>query len=122
MASKGVLRRQLEEQRQRLQQELRDLDQQQEPTRDSRLAREQTGYGNHMADDATQTFEDEKDLALKQHLEGMLAQVEEALHRFDLSTYGRCENCGQEIDPARLEAIPWATLCLRCKARSEARR
>ena len=108
--------------RERLRADLRDLDQDQEPTRDARLAREQTGYGNHMADDATQTFEDEKELAIKQHLQGMLDEVERALHRMDTNSYGRCENCGQEIDPLRLEAVPWASLCLRCKSRSESRR
>lgn len=122
MATREELKKQLEVRRQRLRRELQDLEQQQEPTRDARLAREQTGYGNHMADDASQTFEDEKELALRQHLAGMLGEVEEALSRLESGRYGRCENCGSEIDPERLEAIPWATLCLRCKSMAESRR
>lgn len=122
MATQQELKAKLESERQRLQTELRDLAAEEEPTRDARLAREQTGYGNHMADDATQTFEDEKQLAIEQHLRGMLDEVERALHRMAEGTYGRCENCGQEIDPARLEALPWTTLCLRCKTVLESRR
>lgn len=75
------------------------------------------GYGNHMADDATAAFEQAKELALRQNLERTLRQVEHALRRFEKGTYGICEECGQEIDPARLEVLPYATLCLNCKER-----
>ena len=75
------------------------------------------GYGNHMADDATEAFEQAKDLALRQNAEQVLAQVEGALVRFDLGTYGRCEQCGAEIDPARLKALPYVTHCLHCQQR-----
>lgn len=75
------------------------------------------GYGNHMADDATTAFEQAKELALRQNLERTLRQVEHALRRFEKGTYGLCEECGQEIDLARLEVLPYATLCLKCKER-----
>ena len=75
------------------------------------------GYGNHMADDATEAFEQARDLALRQNLERTLRQVKHALHRFERGTYGRCEGCGLEIDPARLEVLPYATFCLKCKKR-----
>jgi DnaK suppressor protein len=75
------------------------------------------GYGNHMADDATEAFEQAKDLALRQNAEQLLAQVTDALERFDKGVYGICEHCGAEIDPARLTALPYATLCLRCQQR-----
>jgi len=78
------------------------------------------GYGNHMADDATEAFEQAKDLALLQNAERLLEQVRDALGRLDDGTYGKCENCGQSIDPARLEALPYVTLCLRCQQRLEA--
>lgn len=77
------------------------------------------GLGNHMADDATEAYEQAKDLALKQNAERLLFQVEEALGRFNESTYGLCEVCGQQIDPARLRALPYVTLCLRCQQRRE---
>jgi len=81
---------------------------------------ENLGYGNHMADDATEAFEQAKDMALLQNAERLLEQVRDALGRLDDGTYGKCENCGEPIDPARLEALPYLTLCLRCQQRLEA--
>jgi DnaK suppressor protein len=78
---------------------------------------ENLGYGNHMADDATEAFEQAKGLALRQNAEQLLAQVTDALERFEQGSYGICERCGIEIDPARLEALPYAILCLRCQQR-----
>ena len=81
---------------------------------------EHAGLGNHMADDATEAFEQAKDLALLQNAQRLLEQVRDALERLDDGTYGQCESCGESIDPARLEALPHATLCLRCQQRLEA--
>ena len=78
------------------------------------------GYGNHMADDATEAFEQAKELALHQNAKKLLAQVTAALARFDQGTYGTCEQCNAEIDPARLKALPYVTLCLRCQQRLNA--
>ncbi|TEU11542.1 MAG: conjugal transfer protein TraR [Anaerolineales bacterium] len=85
------------------------------------VERDNLGYGNHMADDATEAFEQAKDLALRQNLERLLKQVEDALKRFETGTYGLCEQCGKEIDPARLKALPYATLCLSCQQHRESR-
>jgi DnaK suppressor protein len=78
------------------------------------------GYGNHMADDASEAYEQAKDLALRQNAEQLLVQVTNALERFEQGTYGVCERCGTEIDPARLKALPYATLCLHCQQRLRA--
>jgi RNA polymerase-binding protein DksA len=78
------------------------------------------GYGNHMADDASEAFEQAKELALHQNAKQVLAQVTDALNRFEQGTYGRCDRCGEEIDPARLKALPYATLCLHCQQRLNA--
>lgn len=72
------------------------------------------GYGNHMADDAAYAYEQTKSLSLEQNTKGLLIQVNEALHRFSDGTYGVCTDCGQSIDPARLEAIPYTSRCIRC--------
>ena len=80
---------------------------------------EHAGLGNHMADDATDLFEQEKNVTLLHHTEHRLEKVNAALHRVEQGTYGRCENCGEAIDHARLESLPSAELCLRCKARQE---
>jgi RNA polymerase-binding protein DksA len=78
------------------------------------------GYGNHMADDASEAFEQAKELALHQNAKQVLAQVTDALNRFEQGTYGSCDRCGEEIDPARLKALPYATLCLHCQQRLNA--
>ena len=103
-----VLRSYLEDERVRLKTAIAQMDAE---------GAENLGYGNHMADDASEAFEQAKDLALRQNAEQMLAQVTEALERFEQGTYGVCEKCGVEIDPARLKALPSATLCLRCQQR-----
>jgi len=41
-----------------------------------------------------------------------LIQVEDALRRVEDGTYGKCRACGRPIEPARLEAVPWAAYCL----------
>jgi RNA polymerase-binding transcription factor DksA len=117
-----ALKRRLEEERERLQREIVLLHQQTfeeggRPFPGSEL----DTYGNHLADQATETFEEEKTVALEAHLRGLLAAVERALERMAEGTYGRCQECGQPIDPERLEALPWADLCFACKARQERR-
>jgi DnaK suppressor protein len=47
-----------------------------------------------------------------------LYEIESALTRIQKGEYGVCNNCGSEIAPARLEALPWARLCLRCAERA----
>jgi DnaK suppressor protein len=71
-------------------------------------------YGSQAAA-ATQVFEQQRDLALRERNEQHLAQVEAALARLDAGTYGACPNCGRPIAPARLEALPWAALCIDCQ-------
>jgi DnaK suppressor protein len=60
--------------------------------------------------------EREKVMALVQGLERRLESIEYALRQAQDGTYGICERCGQPIDPARLEAVPEATMCVKCKA------
>lgn len=76
-------------------------------------------YGNHMADIGTETYEHEKDLALEMNLRRQLQATEDALHRMDQGTYGVCSNCGEPIPMERLEVLPQATLCIRCKRQQE---
>jgi DnaK suppressor protein len=80
---------------------------------------EHVGYGNHMADDATEAFEQARDFSVRARLGDTLLEVEYALSKFDRGTYGVCEGCGATIDWARLEAKPEARLCIKCKQRSD---
>lgn len=73
-----------------------------------------TGYTNHQAEDATAMYEQTVAASTMMAMRDRLRQIEEALARFEAGTYGTCESCGREIDIARLEAIPYTTLCLHC--------
>jgi DnaK suppressor protein len=64
-------------------------------------------------------YEREKTWALVQRLERKLESIEHALRMARAGTYGTCENCGNRIDPARLEVLPEATLCLDCQRQIE---
>jgi len=48
-----------------------------------------------------------------------LIQVEDALQRIEDGTYGKCSDCGRPIEPARLEAVPWAAYCLEDQAKRD---
>jgi DnaK suppressor protein len=77
------------------------------------------GYGNHIADDATETFEQSKGVSLQRNEAALLEQVEYALRKFDQGTYGICESCGAPIDRARLKALPYALYCMKCQTDRE---
>jgi DnaK suppressor protein len=64
-------------------------------------------------------YEREKTLALIRTWENKLASIEQALRLAEKGTYGICERCGEKIDPARLEALPHTTLCIKCKSQME---
>src|SRR5436305_15293305 len=49
----------------------------------------------------------------------LLSLVEEALARIREGTFGECVNCGNEVNPKRLEAVPWTRYCIECQARVE---
>jgi DnaK suppressor protein len=80
---------------------------------------ESIGYSNHMADDATDAFDQAVDAALKRGLDASLEEVQRALKKFDKGTYGLCETCGARIERARLEVLPQAKYCLDCQERHE---
>ena len=73
----------------------------------------------HLADTATETVEREIGNTLEEHDERLLVAIDAALGRIDEGTYGKCVNCGAQIPDGRLEAMPWATLCIECKRKEE---
>jgi DnaK suppressor protein len=73
----------------------------------------------HMADTATETVDREIDYTLEESDGRLLAAIDGALARIEAGTYGICVNCGAQIAPERLEAMPWATLCIDCKRKEE---
>ena len=74
-------------------------------------------YGSQAAA-ATQVFEQQRDLALRERTTRALADVEAALARLDAGTYGTCADCRRPIAPERLGALPWAALCIDCQRSS----
>jgi DnaK suppressor protein len=54
-------------------------------------------------------------IATARALRANLREVERALAKLDDGTYGRCERCGRPVGEERLDAIPWALLCIDCK-------
>jgi YteA family regulatory protein len=113
------LREILENERQRL---IRRIDNMNETGLNMSLTqstRELSGYDNHPADQGSETFEREKDLALRRNAQFILGKIEDALKNMDEGSYGFCERCGGEIYYQRLLALPYTTLCLSCKEEEE---
>lgn len=77
-------------------------------------APDQMTYGSQAAA-ASQVFEQQRDLALRERAVQHLAQVDAALTRLRDGTFGRCARCGRPIAPDRLEALPWASHCIDCQ-------
>jgi DnaK suppressor protein len=57
----------------------------------------------------------QRETLLLNRTEQQLQEIDQALNRLETSTYGKCLNCGENIQPARLEIIPTAALCIKCQ-------
>jgi RNA polymerase-binding protein DksA len=97
------MKKKLESQLQEALKELEQLDQ--------RL-QQKADYGPGKGDPAI--YEWELALALRQQAHNKVATIRQALQRVAEGRYGICEKCGVPINPERLEAVPLATLCIRC--------
>jgi RNA polymerase-binding protein DksA len=78
-------------------------------------------YDNHLADTATVTYDRELDYTLEESAGHMLSEIDFALGRIDDGSYGKCTSCARQIAAERLEARPWATLCIDCQRSREGR-
>jgi DnaK suppressor protein len=108
----------LEEEHARLEDELNEMEREVAESADP-LDPTRGGVGNHFADDATEMEQQETALSLRRNAERLLGQVNHALDRVAAGTYGHCERCGKLIPAERLEARPYATLCVEDQAREE---
>lgn len=63
----------------------------------------------------------ESEQALIRMLENRLHDIERALERIDGGSYGVCAGCSKDIPPRRLEALPFATLCVSCQSVADKR-
>jgi YteA family regulatory protein len=76
---------------------------------------ELSNYDNHPAEIATELYQIGLNNALKVHEEYILREIHDALKRIDEGRYGICTYCGKEIARDRLEAVPYARLCIECQ-------
>ena len=74
------------------------------------------GFGKRIGDGTTEAISRITDIGVGRSLEATLARTERALEKLDEGTYGRCDVCGGDIPPRRLEAMPDSVLCVSCAA------
>jgi DnaK suppressor protein len=72
-----------------------------------------------IADQAASAYTKEFLLSIGDAERRMLQQVDEALQKIARDTYGLCESCGEMINERRLEALPFARLCISCQEEEE---
>ena len=114
MAGKNtILRSRLETEQKRLNEELDKL---LEAGRPKEERREGSPFGKR-EEEAAEAAELETRLEMERRVRGQLASVEHALEKFEKGTYGICDTCGEAIEAARLEALPYASRCMKCKAK-----
>lgn len=107
---RDTLRKMLEDRRNEIHAKLRSIrDTQTEEAAEVRDTEEQS------VDD----FVQDVDFALMEMKSETLHRIDEALRRVDAGLYGVCDDCGNEIAEARLKAVPFATLCVRCQEDEE---
>ena len=109
------LRVALEEQRDNLRKEI--ADQGGDPDSDDAAIDVERGF----ADSAHSTAERARLLSVMKALRANLRWVNRALRKMELGTYGTCERCGNPIPIERLDALPWAILCVDCARKGEER-
>lgn len=78
-----------------------------------------SSLSTHLADMGSDRAESDVSLGRRESASGEIQEIDEALDRIRDGTFGLCENCDKPILRARLEAIPYARLCLKCKTEEE---
>ena len=102
----------LEDERTRVQRAIQHLSDEHPGSLEDETDELATASGNHMGDLASATVNREIDYSLGENSEQVLHDIDAALKRIDNGTYGTCTTCGKEIGAERLEAMPWAALCI----------
>jgi DnaK suppressor protein len=72
------------------------------------------GFGKRVGDGTTEAVERINTTATARSIAAAIAEVDRALEKLDEGTYGTCDDCGRPIGAERLEAVPWAALCVDC--------
>jgi DnaK suppressor protein len=82
-------------------------------------AGERPGFGKRAGDYVAQVVEDRTNNQLADSLATTVASIRRALTLLDEGRFGRCDVCGDPIGDDRLQAVPWALLCMRCQSTGE---
>ena len=115
------LRQKLVEEKQRLLHQAEELAAEAEQLARDREAGD-TQFDEESGEGDTVNIERERDLLLSSQARQVVEAIDIALARMKRGTYGVCRYAGRKISLERLEAIPWADVCVDCKARAERRR
>ena len=75
-----------------------------------------TGISSEQADEASAVTEYDRNQAMLANDRTLERKIASALERLNAGKYGICERCGKPINPRRLEALPYVTLCVDCQA------
>ena len=110
------LARKLQEERERLEAMIDELELERESVRISESASEHNADPEN-ADGGSLAFEMEMDLSLEQNARELLGKVKHAQDRMDKGVYGTCEVTGKPIPVMRLEALPYATTTVEAAGR-----
>ena len=116
----AAIRSRLEAERYRIKQEIYRQIQGDESAMSADLLLDTGGMSTDPADDADALADNERTRILIHNAQAMIEQINIALQRLDTGAYGICTNCSKQIDPRRLEALPYVTLCIDCQAAAEA--
>jgi RNA polymerase-binding protein DksA len=115
------LRQKLIDEKQRLRHQADDLSAEAEALAREREAGD-TQFDEESGEGDTVNIERERDLLLSATARQVMQEIDDALERIKRNKYGVCKPAGRKIALERLEAIPWAQVCVDCKARAERRR
>ena len=107
------------EERQRVEHALATLREEHTGSLDDEVEEVAATSDNHLAETASATLGREIDYTLGDNAVQVLHEIDGALERIEKGTYGTCANCGGQIPEERLEANPWASLCIDCKRKAE---
>ncbi|WP_347490812.1 TraR/DksA C4-type zinc finger protein [Desulfoscipio sp. XC116] len=112
-------KRQLEQEKNNLMQTISHIDDGGLGVSLSESVEELSTYDQHPADVGTEVFERSKDFALREDAMIKIQAIEHAMQRMQNGTYGTCEICGEKIPLERLQAVPYTTQCVNCRAQVE---
>jgi len=109
----------LQKKRKELEQEMKMLMEAQVNTTIKESTGDLSSYSYHMADQGTDAMEREKAFMFASKAGRFIYHIDEALRRIADGSYGKCADCGKQISPSRLKAVPHARMCINCKSTEE---